>query len=168
MLFLQYKCYFFGVQNKKNSSAQYKLLPPKGASFAALWHEFCRSTNFCRLMAQVLPPYGPVLINRAQYKIMDPNFFLEGGVKISSRMLLSKKMTELRKRTSVKSVLSIFSFMPFYYVKFSSMNNRCENKSTCYLLSICYDYIRGRFEGQKIRKGGIRSKKTIRTRGQFH
>jgi len=38
---------FFGVQNKKNLSAQYKLLPPSGTSFAAvqtfaaLWHEFC-------------------------------------------------------------------------------------------------------------------------------
>jgi len=42
MLFLQYKCYFFGVQNKKNLSVQYKLLPPYGASFTALWHEFYR------------------------------------------------------------------------------------------------------------------------------
>jgi hypothetical protein len=36
-------------------------------------------------MALVLPPYGPVLINRAQYKILDPNFFFffGGGVKVS-------------------------------------------------------------------------------------
>jgi len=37
-------------------------------TFAALWYKFCRSTNFCCLMAQVLLPYGPVLINREQYK----------------------------------------------------------------------------------------------------
>ncbi len=37
MLFLKYKCYFFGVQNNKILSAQYKLLPPYGANFAALW-----------------------------------------------------------------------------------------------------------------------------------
>jgi len=41
-------------------------------TFAALWREFCRSTNSCRLMAQVLPPYGPVLINRVQYKSLLP------------------------------------------------------------------------------------------------
>jgi hypothetical protein len=62
LLFLKYKCYFFGVQNKINLSAQYKLLPPYGTSFPAFWHKFCR------LLTRVLPhygasfvPYGPVL-----------------------------------------------------------------------------------------------------------
>jgi hypothetical protein len=49
---------FFGAHNQKNLSAQYRLLPPYGVSFAALWHKFCHSTNFCHLMAQILPPYG--------------------------------------------------------------------------------------------------------------
>ena len=42
---------FFWCAEQKNLSAQYKLLLPYGASFAALWHKFC-----C-LMAQVLPQY---------------------------------------------------------------------------------------------------------------
>jgi len=63
---LHYKCYFcsanaiFEVQllffwcaeQKKNLSAQYKLLPPYGASFATFWREFCH------LMKRVLLPYG--------------------------------------------------------------------------------------------------------------
>jgi len=60
LLFLQYKCYFFWC-------AEQKKIEQAVQTFAALWHEFCRSENFCRLMARVLPPYGPVLINRAQY-----------------------------------------------------------------------------------------------------
>jgi hypothetical protein len=46
------KCYFFGVQNKKILSAQYKLLPPYGTSFAAFWREFCH------LMKQFFLPNG--------------------------------------------------------------------------------------------------------------
>jgi len=66
---------------KKILSAQYKLLPPYGASFAALWH------RFCRLMACVLPPY---VIFEAQYKSL--LHFLGGGCKSLSMdsMLLSK------------------------------------------------------------------------------
>jgi len=56
ILFLQYKCYFFGVHNKKNLSAQCKLLPP----------------------------YGPVLINRAQCKSL-LHFLGGGGVEVSLR-----------------------------------------------------------------------------------
>jgi len=42
---------FFLCAGKKFLSAQYKLLLPYGTSLAALWSEFCR------LMAPVLPPY---------------------------------------------------------------------------------------------------------------
>jgi len=43
------------------------------------------STNFCRLMAQVLLPYGPVLINRAQYKSLLHFLGGGGGVEVSLR-----------------------------------------------------------------------------------
>jgi hypothetical protein len=60
----------FFVRWKKFLSAQYKLLPPYGASFAALWR------GFCRLMACVLPPY---VIFEAQYKSL-LHFSRGGGV----------------------------------------------------------------------------------------
>ncbi len=61
--FLQYKWYFFGVQenffwvHSTNFCREFatfwsKFLPPYGESFAALWWEFYR------LMARVLPPFG--------------------------------------------------------------------------------------------------------------
>jgi len=63
-------------------SAQYKLLLPYGASFAALWHKFCRSTNFCRLKALVLMPYGPVLKIERIAKSWIQIFFWGGVCKI--------------------------------------------------------------------------------------
>jgi len=52
MLFLQYKCYFFGVQNKTILSTQYKLLTPYGTSFAAVQTFATLWCKFCRLMTQ--------------------------------------------------------------------------------------------------------------------
>jgi len=69
---------FFAVQMLFIWYAEQKKFECAVQNFAASWREFCRSKNFCRLMAQVLPPYGPVLINRAQYKSL--LLFLGGGV----------------------------------------------------------------------------------------
>ncbi len=108
MGFLQSKCYFFWcAEQKKFERAvqtfatwwrefcclmarvlpQYKLLLPYGASFAALWREFCRLSS--------------VLINRAQYKILDPNF--GGGgvcVKVSPRTACCCQKCSLLMETS--------------------------------------------------------------------
>jgi len=61
LLFLRYKWYFFGVQNKFFGVQEEKIecavqtfaasFPPYGASLAALW---CK---FCHLLAGVLPSY---------------------------------------------------------------------------------------------------------------
>ncbi len=77
MLFLKYKCYFFDVQNKNILSAQYKLLPPYGASFAAFWREFfkkifARSTNFCREFPAFLPTFCH-LINKFCHLMTNTN-----------------------------------------------------------------------------------------------
>jgi hypothetical protein len=63
-----------------------QVLLPYGTSFAAVQTFVALWRKFCLLIARVLLPYGPVLINRAQYKILDPRIFFWGcGVKVSPR-----------------------------------------------------------------------------------
>jgi len=79
--------HIFLCAGKNFLSEQYKLWPPHGASFTAIWSEFCR------LMARVLPPY---VIFEAQYKSL-LHFSRGGGCKSLSMdsLLLSKTTSNL-------------------------------------------------------------------------
>ncbi len=93
MLFLQNKCYFcstnaiFWCAEQKKIWARStnfcrlmaRVLLPYGTSFAAVQTLAASWRKFCHIMVQVLPPYFPVLINRA---VQNPGskFFFLGGV----------------------------------------------------------------------------------------
>jgi len=100
--FLQYKCYFFAVQMIFFWCAVQiclvcwkKIFERAVQTFAAFWQKFCFSekkfwvcsTNFCRLMVQVLPLYSFAvfcvlcyIIFEAQYKSL-LHFSRGGGIK---------------------------------------------------------------------------------------
>ncbi len=92
-------------------SAQYKLLPPYGASFAALW------CGFCRLMACVLPPY---VIFEAQYKSL--LHFSRGGGGVKAVLWTACCCQKLSRKDSIVCSRTIATFCTQTWSNFEKKN----------------------------------------------